>query len=79
MWSEVVDIQVSDIAKCERVVYRHGAILLMAIPTTWKTMTRIEMKKREKLWRHSKVKKRSKHGETTNDQTRGDMWMSALL
>ena len=43
-------------------------------------MTRIEeMKRMDKRWRHSKERKRSKHGETTHDQTRGDMWMSALL
>ena len=38
-----------------------------------------EMKKSEKMWRHSRERKRSKRRETTNDQTRGDMWMNMFL
>ena len=70
-------------------MYRHRAILLIlrgaqgflysAVPTTWR-MSRIkEVKRLDKMWSHSKERKRSMGGETTNDQTRDDMWMSALL
>ena len=43
-------------------------------------MTRIEeMKRMDKRQRHSKERKRSMGGETTNDLTHDGMWMSMFL
>ena len=55
-------------------------IYYSAVPTTWRMMTRIEkVKKLDKMQRHAKERKRSMGGETTNDQTRDDMWKIALF
>ena len=43
-------------------------------------MSRIEkVKKLDKMYRHSKERKSSMGGETTHNQTHGDMWMNMFL
>ena len=43
-------------------------------------MTRTEkVKKMDMLWKRERERKRSMKRKTMNDQTRGDMWMSAFF